>query len=359
MNDASGRELAEGANSGNCSPCSEASERSGGSGRFVLILGASAAILIGVCILGLTMGPSSVSVTDIVNLITGQQISQTAESIILHVRLPRVLGAVFAGSALAVSGAVIQSVLDNPLASPNIIGINSGAGLAVLLAASMLPHMLWLLPLAAFLGSLITAALIFGISAGSSASKLTVILAGIAITTVFGAGMNTILIVNPDAYVGSATFLVGGLSGVMLSDIFWPAIYIVAGVLLSLMFGSKLNLLALGDQTAHSLGVNVARTRLLLLGLAAILAGAAVSIAGLLGFVGLIIPHVMRFFVGHDNRKVIPVSIFAGAAFVVGCDVIARTLFAPYELPVGILMAFLGGPFFIYLILCNRREGII
>ena len=315
----------------------------------------SLALLLVVIAIGFLFGASSVSWAELWAWLSGGEVSSTVKNILLNIRLPRVLAALLAGSALAVAGALIQAVLDNPLASPNVIGINSGAGLAVLLAASLLPQALWALPLAAFIGAIATALMVFGIAAGSQTSKLTVILAGIAITTVFGAGMNTILIVNPDAYVGSATFLVGGLSGVMLRDLLWPGAYIVIGMLVALAFGTRLNILSLGDQSAHSLGIKVGRLRLLLLGLAAVLAGAAVSFSGLLGFVGLIVPHMMRFFVGYDNRKVIPLSIFSGATFVVGCDLIARTLFAPYELPVGILMAFLGGPFFIYLILRNRR----
>ena len=327
--------------------------------HYPLVFAATILLLAILTFLGFISGASSVSFQDVLAWATGQPVSNTTESIIVNIRLPRVLAALLAGAALAVSGAIIQSVLDNPLASPNIIGINSGAGLAVLLAASLLPQMLWVIPLAAFAGAVLTALIIFGIAAGSQTSKLTVILAGIAITTVFGAGMNTILIVNPDAYVGSATFLVGGLSGVLLKDIIWPGIYIVIGMLIALTFGARLNIMALGDQSAHSLGIKVGRTRLLMLGLASILAGAAVSFSGLLGFVGLIVPHIMRFFVGYDNRKIIPLSIFAGAAFVVGCDLVARTMFAPYELPVGILMSFLGGPFFIYLILRNRKGKLV
>ena len=179
-----------------------------------------------------------------------------------------------------------------------------------------------------------------------------------AITTVFGAGMNTILIVDPDAYVGSSTFLVGGLSGVLMRDLAWPAAYIAVGLVAALAGAAKLNILSLGDEAAHSLGVNVRAVRLGMLAVAAVLAGAAVSFAGLIGFVGLVVPHLMRFFVGHDNRWVVPASALAGAAFVVGCDLLARVLFAPYELPVGILLAFIGGPFFIYLILKNKGDGL-
>ncbi|MEC4185010.1 iron ABC transporter permease [Adlercreutzia sp. R21] len=329
-----------------------------GTPRNIVVLAVTAAVLVAATAAGLVLGASAVSLPELVAWAAGGEVADTARSILENVRVPRVLAALLAGAALATSGALIQASLDNPLASPNVIGVNSGAGLFVLLAASLAPGVLWLTPLAAFAGALVTALIIFALSLGTGISRLTVVLAGIAITTVFGAGMNTILIVDPDAYIGSSTFLVGGLSGVLMRDLDWPALYIAAGVLLALAAAPKLNILALGDEAAHSLGLNVRRARLAVLAVAAVLAGAAVSFAGLLGFVGLVVPHLVRFFVGHDNRWVVPVAALAGAAFVVGCDLLARVLFAPYELPVGILMAFIGGPFFIYLILKNRGGGL-
>ena len=225
----------------------------------------------------------------------------------------------------------------------------------MLIAASVFPSALWLPPLAAFAGALATALIIFGISLGASTSRLTVVLAGIAITSVFGAGMNTILIVNPRAYIGSSAFPVGGLAGVLMDDLWWPAVYIVAGLAAALLAAGKLNIMALGDDTAHALGMNVGACRLAMLGLAAVLAGAAVSFAGLLGFWGSSSRTSCGSSSGTDNRIVLPLSAVSGAAFVVVCDLLARVLFAPYEVPVGILMAFLGGPFFIYLILKNRE----
>ncbi len=298
------------------------------------------------------------SLGDFAAWIGGAEVSDAAKSILVNVRLPRVLAALLAGAALAVAGAVIQSVLDNPLASPNVIGVNSGAGLFVLVAAALFPHALWAAPFAAFVGALTTAAVIFGISLHAGASRLTVVLSGIAITTVFGAGMNTVMIVAPDAYVGSSVFLAGGLSGVLLSDLAWPAVLIAAGLVTAMCGAHRLNVVALGDDMAHALGLNVRAVRLAMLAVASLLAGAAVSFAGLLGFVGLIVPHIVRFAVGSDNRAVIPLSAVVGAAFVVGCDLVARVAFAPYEVPVGILMAFVGGPFFIYLIFRNRRGGL-
>ena len=303
------------------------------------------------------VGSSSVGVQEFWALITGGPVSDSARSILLNVRLPRVLAALLAGAGLATSGALIQAVLDNPLASPNIIGINAGAGFAVLIVSALLPAMVFIQPIAAFVGALLTAVVIFLISLGVGISRLTVVLAGIALSSIFGAGMNTILIVNPDAYIGASRFLVGGLSGVLMKDILWPSPYIIAGLIVALLMSNKLNVMSLGDSTAHSLGMNVGVWRMALLGLAALLAGASVSFAGLLGFVGLIVPHLIRFLVGHDNRIVLPLSAAFGAAFVVFCDMLSRILFAPYEIPVGILMAFVGGPFFIYLIIKNRKFG--
>ena len=326
--------------------------------RNIIVVAATAIFLAAATAAALTLGASSVSLPELAAWLVGGDVSDMARNILENVRVPRVLAALLAGAALATSGALIQACLDNPLASPNVIGVNSGAGLAVLLAASLVPGALWLTPLAAFAGALATALIIFALSLGTGLSRLTVVLAGIAITTVFGAGMNTILIVDPDAYIGSSTFLVGGLSGVLMRDLAWPAAYIAVGLVAALAGAAKLNILSLGDEAAHSLGVNVRAVRLGMLAVAAVLAGAAVSFAGLIGFVGLVVPHLMRFFVGHDNRWVVPVSALAGAAFVVGCDLFARVLFAPYELPVGILLAFIGGPFFIYLILKNKGGGL-
>ena len=303
------------------------------------------------------LGSSSVGLADLWALVTGGELRDSARSILMNVRFPRVIAALLAGSGLAVAGALIQAVLDNPLASPNIIGINSGAGLAVLLAGSLFPSWLFLPPLAAFIGALISALIIFGISFGIQMSRLTVVLAGIAVSSIFGAGMNTILIIDPNAYIGASGFLVGGLSGVVAGNLIWPSVYIIIGLILALLFSSSLNIMALGDATAHALGMRVKANRIFFLAVAAVLAGASVSFAGLLGFVGLIVPHLIRFFVGHDNRLVVPLSALVGATFVVLCDLLSRLVFAPYEIPVGITMAFIGGPFFIYLIFKNRGRS--
>lgn len=313
-----------------------------------------AALLAMACAVSAVLGASSVGLSDLIALACGDT-SDAARNILMNVRLPRVAAAALAGCALAAAGAVIQGVLNNPLASPNVIGVNSGAGFAVLVVSAFAPGAAAFLPAAAFAGALATAGVIFAISMRSRASKLVVVLAGMALTTIFGAGMNAILIVDPDAYVGSSMFLVGGLSGVKFSELAWPAAYVAAGLMASLCLSRVLDVLSLGDAAAHGLGVNVAASRIACLAVAAMLAGAAVSFAGLIGFVGLVVPHIARHFVGSRSRDVIAASALLGSLFVVVCDSVARCAFAPYELPVGILLALIGGPFFIYLIL--RKGG--
>ena len=336
------------------------SDSQSGCGRFAAATVAAAALLACTAVLGIVIGSTSVGLGDVLALAfgTGTGANQTAANVILNIRLPRVLAALLAGAALAQAGALIQAALDNPMASPNVIGVNAGSGFFVLLAACVFPNAFGLAPVAAFLGALCVAGLIFAVAGLGGSSRLTVVLAGMAFTAIFTAGMNAILIVNPDAYVGASGFLVGGLSGVKLSEIFTPGCAICAVLILGLLQGTRLNLLSLGEHQAHSLGLNVRRTRLVALVTAAALAGCAVSFAGLIGFVGLIVPHVTRALVGHDNRRVLVISPLLGGLLVCLCDLLARTMFAPYEIPVGIVLSLLGGPFFVYLILRRGKGGL-
>lgn len=307
-------------------------------------------------LLGISLGSTRISPADFLQAVLSGSTTDSTYRIVMYSRLPGVLGALLAGSALSVSGAILQSVLQNPLASPNIIGVNSGAGLMVLLCSAFFPAMDALLPFAAFLGALATAMLIFALAMGPGVSRITLVLTGIAMSSILGAGMNCIMILYPDAYIGASTFLVGGLSGLTIQGLRFPAIYILIGLILAMLMRRDMNIIALGTDTAKALGMSVNRTRFLLIFTAAILAGAAVSFAGLIGFVGLVVPHAIRFLIGNDNRYLVPASAFGGAAFVILCDLVSRMAFAPYVLPVGILLSFIGGPFFIYLIIRNRRD---
>ena len=277
--------------------------------------------------------------------------------IVFYIRLPRALGAFLAGAALATTGIIIQAVLNNPLAAPNLIGVNAGAGFFVILVMAVLRDFLPFLPLAAFIGALLTALLIYAISALTGAGKVTVTLVGVAVGSILTAGINTIKTLFPDSVYDVSGFLIGGLSSASMSAVLPAGIMIVPALLIAWFFSARLDVLSLGAEVAGGLGIHVTRARLAWLMLAAVLAGAAVSFAGLIGFVGLIVPHVMRKFVGNVHRRLIPISVFGGGAFLLIADLLSRTLFAPYELPVGILLSLAGGPFFILLLLAERRSA--
>ena len=185
-------------------------------------------------------------------------------------------------------------------------------------------------------------------------NRTTLVLAGLAVSGMLTAGMNTIKLLYPDAIAGASDFLVGGLSGVTLSGLKGAVLYLITGTLLALLLAADLNVLCLGEQSAASLGLHIGAVRFLGILAAALLAGAAVSFAGLLSFVGLLAPHIARRLVGNNHRILLPAAMLLGAAFVVLCDVLARCLFAPFELPVGILLSLIGGPFFLGLLLHGR-----
>lgn len=278
-----------------------------------------------------------------------------AARIIIYVRLPRVVAAIMSGAALSCAGVIIQGVLNNPLAGPNVIGVNAGAGFMTLLAASLaLPAAL--LPMAAFAGALMAVGIIMLISGAMGASKLTVVLAGVALSSIISAGSDLITTLDPDVALGMSTFMIGGFSGVTAAKLRVAACYIIPALLAALVTCGSLDILAMGDEAARSVGLRVRLTRTIQLVIAAVLAGAAVSFSGLLGFVGLIVPHAMRRIVGGEHRSLMPLSIIAGALLVTVCDTIARTAFAPYELPVGILLSLIGGPFFLFLLVRGKRR---
>ncbi len=277
--------------------------------------------------------------------------------IFLYARLPRTAACLLAGAALSVAGAVIQSVLANRLASPNIIGINAGAGLAVTVCCAVGRFSGWAMAGSAFLGALGAVALVTAVSRKMGASRSSVILCGVAVNAFLSAFSEAVTHLNPNIAFLSTDFRTGGFSALSHTRL------IPAGILILLALGavmtlcSELDVLALGEETAQGLGLNVGKMRPLFLILAALLAGAAVSFAGLLGFVGLIVPHGARTQVGSESKFLLPLCAIGGAGFVTVCDVAARLLVAPYELPVGILLSVLGAPFFALLLFRRNRRG--
>ena len=282
--------------------------------------------------------------------------NSTAGYIFWYARLPRTAACLLSGAALAVSGAVIQAVLSNKLASPGIIGVNAGAGLAVTLCCALGFLSGWGIALSAFGGAMISVLLVMFTAEKTGASRTTVILGGVAVNSFLNALSEALTTLIPDTGVLSGDFRVGGFSSVVPVRL-WPAgILIFVSLILILTLHNDLDVLALGEETARSLGMPVKKTRTLFLVLSAMLAGASVSFAGLLGFVGLIVPHALRSLVGSESRKLLPLCAIGGAGFVTACDLAARLLFIPYELPVGILMSVLGGPFFLWLLM-KRKWG--
>lgn len=327
---------------------------SGNTAPRFLILGA---VLLAAVFLGVAAGSSALNLPAALReLLSGQAVSPDAR-ILLHVRLPRLCACLLSGTAFAVSGLLLQAVLSNPLASPNIIGVNAGAGFFTFLVLALFPAQTALLPLGAFFGALAATLLIYAVAAGTGAGKLTIVLAGVAVSSIFTAGINTIKTFFPDTLYNGSTFLIGGFSGVAFQNLSPAWALILPALVLALLFSRQTDVLCLGEETAHGLGMNVKATRFFLILLACVLAGAAVSFSGLVSFVGLIVPHIARRLFGTRHRHLLPAGCLMGAAFVTLCDVLSRVLFAPYEIPVGILLSFLGGPFFLFLLLKRRKPA--
>ncbi|WP_137669976.1 FecCD family ABC transporter permease [Paenibacillus naphthalenovorans] len=311
--------------------------------------------LIIVSFYGLTYGSVTISLQEIwaVFHADGQPVH---EKIIMNLRLPRVLIGLLVGACLAASGALLQGVMKNPLADPGIIGVSAGGGLAAIISMIVFPQLSYLLPALAFLGALITSLMIYMMAWDKGASPLKIILAGVAINALLGAITNGFMVLYSERVQAVLPWLAGGLSGRSWHHLEFMAPYAITGLILTLFAIKPSNLLLLGDDSAKLLGQKVELQRFLIILLASLLAGTAVSVAGLIGFVGLVVPHAIRLLVGDDYRFLLPLSIVGGAALVVLADTIARSWFDPIELPVGILLAALGAPFFLFLL---KKRGIM
>ena len=305
---------------------------------------------------GLCFGSAPLSFSELTAAILGR--GAASHSIILwQVRLPRVAAGVLAGIGLSTAGALLQSVTANELASPNIIGINSGAGLAVILLLTAAPAAGRILPLAAFLGAFGAAAVILLVSGKLGSSKTNIVLIGIAITTLLNAAISFLSLLDEGILAQYNHFTVGSLKGIHLSDLLLPAILIFAAFGAAMAMSARLGVLSLGDAAASALGIQVKQLRIAVMACAAACAAAVVSFAGLLGFVGLVVPHMAKRLVGQQPARLLPVSALIGAILVVLADLLGRTLFVPSELPVGILMSLIGAPYFLIL-LCWRKPYV-
>ena len=311
-------------------------------------------VLLLVALAGLYFGSAALSPEAFFSALTGRG-DESLRVILWQLRFPRVVAGVLAGLGLSVAGVLLQSVTANELAGPNIIGINSGAGLAVILVLTVAPAAGKWLPLAAFIGAFGAAMCILTAADRLSGSRSSILLIGIAITTLLNAVISFLTLLDEAVLAQYNHFTVGSLKAVYLDELLIPAAVIALAFLASMALSNQLGVLCLGDSAAAALGVRVKRLRIMALACAAAGAAAVVSFAGLLGFVGLVVPHIARRLVGERPGKMLPCAALVGAIIVVLADLLGRTLFAPSELPVGILMSVVGAPYFLFL-LCRRRK---
>jgi iron complex transport system permease protein len=274
--------------------------------------------------------------------------------IIRDIRLPRVIISVFIGASLSVSGILLQSVMQNPMADPGVTGISSGASVMVVFLMLYMPGAANLIPLVGFVGGLLACVMVYFMAWKNGINAIRIILAGVAVNSILGAFIGMMNILNSDKLAGILSWMNGNLSGKSWPQVKLCIIYSVLGIIIALFLHKNCNILALGDKTAKSLGFNPNKQRILISAAGVFLAGIATSFVGIISFVGLMVPHIARLLVGSNHKYLIPFSALLGSSVLMLADTLGRTITAPYEIPVGIVMSVMGGPFFLYLL---RKGG--
>lgn len=312
--------------------------------------------------LSLLVGPAGLSLSQGIGALTGGVADDSPAAIIIwQIRLPRTLMAVLVGAALGLSGAVLQGYLRNPLAEPGIIGVTSGAALGGVIAihTGLAATSFYSLPLLGLFGSFVAVVVILSL-AGFRGSPLTLILAGVAVTSLAGALMSLVLSLsaNPFALSEIVFWLLGSLQDRSFDHVALSAPLIIAGLGLLLLTGRGLDALTLGEEGAQNLGIGLDRLRYLIIAGVALSVGAATAITGTIGFVGLVVPHLLRPLVAHRPGRLLGVSMIGGAALVLASDIFVRLLQPQYDMKLGVVTALIGAPFFLYLVLNTRRELI-
>ncbi len=332
-----------------------------------LVWGVLSAGLIGIALANLALGAFDVELLRIVGLFfdklgigLGIEYTEREEAVVWVIRLPRMVMAALVGAGLGISGAALQGLFRNPLADPGLIGVSSGAAFAVALSVvlGITSWGLFVQPLAAFSGGLVLMLLIYGFARRSGRAQMaTMLLVGIAVNALLGAAISFILSFSNDAELRDIVFwMLGSLAGSLWEFTYSAGPLILLAVIFLVRQSSALNLMSLGDAEAKHLGLRVQRTQLFIVTAAALATGAGVAVAGVIGFIGLISPHIVRLAVGPDHRRLMPASAMAGAILVLGADLGARTIAAPAEMPLGVLTAIIGTPIFLFLIDRARRS---
>lgn len=331
---------------------------------FPIVVVTGLLLLVFLVLVHVSIGTANISLTDVINVLTGQHVDNVTYTIVYELRLPRALVAVAAGAMLALAGAIMQAVTRNPLADPDLTGATSGA---VFFAVLWLSRDLFYrdvappdigVPAVALVGSVITGGLVYILSRGRDrqANTMRMVLTGVMVAAIFRSLTSLVLLINQNATNNILMWIIGSLNGVTWShwDTIWP--WAAVTVPVGIACAGVANVLHLGDDIASGLGVRVERARLLLLFVAVLLTAASVSVVGALGFLGLIAPHIARRLVGNDARRVFTLSAIVGGAILVLADILARALTNTVALPVGAVMAVLGAPFLIYLLRRGTRS---
>jgi len=326
------------------------------------------AFLLLAVMLSIAVGSVFIPPSDLWRLLTGNFSGSLPEPlatyalIIVSIRLPRTVMVALTGAALGTSGAAYQGLFRNPLADPYLIGVASGAGLGAVIAMSIQwPYSFWglmAIPMAAFLAGLLTVFIVYSLArVGRTVPTTNLILAGVAFGS-FATALTSFLMLRSSGEIRRALgWLLGGASQSGWMPVLGILPYLIIGLSILLLSGHALNLLQFGDEQAHQLGLPVTRAKTIILVAASLATAAAVAFAGIIGFVGLIVPHVMRMWFGGDYRRLIPLSMVGGAAFLLVADVLARVVLAPQEIPLGIITALAGAPFFLWVLRRSKNQG--
>lgn len=318
-----------------------------------LTIGLSLVLLLILLILLTTVGSVNLSFTEIINALINND-NKMVTTIVYKMRLPRNILAALVGANLAVSGVLLQSVMKNPLADPGITGVSSGASVAAIFILLLLPQYTGILPIAAFIGGAIACILVFLMAYKNGLKPGRIVLAGVAINTILGGVISYLSTMYSDRIQSAMLWLNGSLATKTWADVEMLFIYSIVGLVVSLFLTRSANVLQLGDDAATNLGFNVNLTRLLISGVAVFLAATSTAVVGIISFVGLIVPHIARMIMGSDHKFTIPFSMILGSIVLLVADTLGRTTGGAVEIPVGVIMSIVGGPFFLYLL---RKRG--
>ena len=328
-------------------------------------------LLLGLTVLSLANGAMQIPLGEIAHitayefgLVEGGDFDRGEHGVLMSIRFPRTLLAILVGAGLSVSGALMQGLFRNPLADPGLVGVSSGAALGaalvIVLGAQLGWTAAWSLPVAAFGGAVLSTIVVLRLSSvGSKTVVANMLLAGIALNSIAGAATGVLVYLADEDQLRDLTFwTLGSLGGADWGDVQLGILVIGLPTLAALFLARSLNVMLLGESAAYTLGVDIQRMKTAIVALVCVIVGCCVSMTGMIGFVGLVVPHLCRLLFGPDNRKVVPASLLLGAILLLGSDLVSRLVILPAELPIGIVTSMIGGPFFLALLAMNSKKGI-